>query len=132
MLKEIIIGISIVAATQQVHAHEGHDEPKVMPAPKGGITRANEKYFFEYVYKSGGGTVYLYTLDAKPAPVAGITANAVFEIPRQKKPVDAVVTPDGNSWKISAELPKAHRLTLKFSIKAKEHDDKFTFVVEPK
>lgn len=131
MFKSIAIAVLMFTALQTVFAHEGHDEPKTMPAPNGGITRGNENYYFEYVYKKEGGILYLLTHDGKPAQVAGIETKAVFEIPR-KKSIDAKVTPAGSSWKIEAELPKAHRLTLKFSIKDKEHDDTLKFNVEPK
>lgn len=131
MLNKFLIGLSILFLSPSF-AHEGHDEPKSMPAPKGGITRMNEKYFFEYTYKTGGGTVYLYTHDGKPAPVAGIETKAAFTVPRQKTPIEAVVTSDTNSWKIEAKLPKTHRFTMKFSIKDKDHADTLSFVVEPK
>lgn len=130
MYKSLLI-LAALLIGQGTYAHEGHDEPKQMPAPKGGITRMNENYFFEYVYKSGGGAVYLYTHDAKAAPVAGIEASAVFEIPRKPK-VNAKVVAGEHSWNIEAILPKAHRFTLKFSIKDKSHGDTLTFVVEPK
>lgn len=132
MLNTLLIVLAAFSSTP-VLAHEGHDEPKVMPAPKGGITRANEKYFFEYVYAKEGGRIYLYTLDEKPAPVAAIVeARAEFDIPRQKAPIVATVTPDGSSWVLAAALPKTHRVTLRFTIKSDGHDDKFKFVAETK
>lgn len=126
----VMMGFLIMSSNLSI-AHEGHDEPKSMPTPRGGITRGNENYFFEYVYKPGGGFVYLYTHDAKPAQVSGVEAKATYEIPR-KKNVEAKVIPQGNSWKIEAELPKSHRITLKFQIKDGVHSDTIKFVVEPK
>ncbi len=128
---KIITTLGFLLASQVGIAHEGHNEPKSMPAPKGGVTRANENYFFEYVYKTGGGTLYLYTHDSLPAKVAAIEASATFEIPRKPK-VEAKLTAQETSWNIEAKLPKTHRLTLKFKIKEGAHGDTLTYVVEPK
>lgn len=129
-----LVLFSISLLSPSTYAHEGHSDPPQMPAPKGGITRMNESYFFEYVYRPGGGTVYLYTHDAKPALVAGLETSAVFEVPRKPK-VNAKVVASSHSWNIEATLPKAHRITLKFYVNKdgnKNHKDTLTFVVEPK
>lgn len=130
MYKSLLILTALFIA-QTGYSHEGHDEPKQMPAPHGGITRMNENYFIEYVYKTGGGAIYLFTHDTKPAPVAGIEASAFFEVPRKPK-VDAKITANGNSWNVEATLPKAHRITLKLKLKDKADTDTLTYVVEPK
>jgi hypothetical protein len=130
MVKYIIIFLTIFI-TQLGFSHEGHDEPKQMPSPKGGITRMNEKYFLEYVFKAGGGTIYLYDHNSIPASVAGIEATATFEIPR-KPNITAKIIPADNYWIIESTLPKTHRITLKLKIKDKSHSNTFAFVVEPK
>lgn len=132
-----IAGVAFgIVLAQGALAHEGHEEPKSLPVLKGGTTKGNENFYFEYVYKTGGGTIYLYTHDAKAAAVAGIEASAEYEVktgPKKTEKIPAKLTAAENSWTVDAKLPtNVKKYTLLFKVKDKGHDDTMKFVVEPK
>jgi hypothetical protein len=130
---KIILAASLIV-TPFALAHEGHDEPVSVQAPKGGVIKGIEDAYIEVVVKGKDVKIYFYDKDLKPQDVSTFKVSAVAELPRGKKAEPVTLKAQGTSFEASFDAKGAHRYSLVLTVvDAKHgHDDKLTFTVEPK
>lgn len=130
---KIVLAVSIVA-TSFAMAHEGHDEPVSVQAPKGGVIKGIENAYIEVVVKGKDVKIYFYDKEMKPQDVSAFKVSAAAELPRTKKTEPVTLKAQGNSFEAVFDAKGAHRYSLVLTVVDPKHghDDKLTFTVEPK
>lgn len=128
-----LLAISLTFTTLG-QAHEGHDEPASVQAPKGGVIKGIEDAYIEVVVKGKDVKIYMYDKNLKPADVSGFKVSAVAELPRGKKAEPVTLKAQGTSFEASFDSKGAHRYTLVLTVADPKHghDDKLNFTIEPK
>ncbi|MBX2986276.1 MAG: hypothetical protein KF802_00120 [Bdellovibrionaceae bacterium] len=128
MMKMILASLWLGLA---VSAHEGHDAPGAITAPKGGIVRSLEEVHLELLAEGKTLRLYAYSTDLKPADVTKYPVSATVTLPK-KKAVALPLVAKGDHWEAQFDAKGAHRYKLEIRIQQGGHDDKVSYNVEPK
>lgn len=115
-------------------AHEGHDAPTTLKAPKGGVLKELMEARVEVVSKGKDLKIYFYDKEMKPTQVSGFKVSARAELPRTKKIENLELKAQETFFESSYDAQGAHRYTLKLTVTdLKLNDtDHLTFTIEPK
>lgn len=128
-----VIAFSLIL-TPFAFAHEGHDEPATVQAPKGGVIKGIEDAYIEVVVKGKDVKIYFYDKNLKPQEVSAFKVSATAELPRSKKAEPVTLNAQGNFFEAVFDAKSAHRYTLVLKVVDPKHghDDKLTYTIEPK
>lgn len=128
--------ILISALTSVTWAHEGHDHdaPATLQAPKGGIVKSLEETYVEVVPGKDSVKLYLYDKELKPKYPDNFKISAEAEHPRKKtkEKIDVSIKKDVVEMRYDAKGLHRYNLILAIVDPATKHNEKLTFVIEPK
>lgn len=127
-MKKYILGLITLSCIS--FAHDDHG-PSPVQAPKGGIIRSLETIHLELLTEDKLTQIYVYDHHLKPSQTKLYPVSATVTLPK-KKAVPLKLTDAGDHWIGHIDAQKAHRYTLELAIKQGGHNDKVTWVVEPK
>lgn len=118
----------------QVFAHEGHDGPVAVQAPKGGVIKATDDAYFEVLSKGKDLRIYAYDKDLKPADPAKFQVTAQAQPPRGKKAEKVTLTAKDGYYQADYDAKGVHRYTLILTVKDghEDHGHTLNFTVEPR
>ncbi len=131
MKKQILtILVSVLVSTLAL-AHGVHDAGEVKPQ-KGGVLRSLETVNVELLQIGKEIRIYLYDKKLKPLDPKKYKASAKAILPRKKGEAELKLRTGKNYWITKFDAKGVHRYSLVFFIQQGGHNDKLTFVIEPK
>lgn len=142
-MKKFSLILVLLLGLTTAHAHEGHDhdKPAATPSVKGGVVKEIEKTRVEVVSRKNNIQIFLFDKTAatdaeknKPVAVAGYKLTALAEHPRTKKQDPVELVAKGDFFEANYDAKGLHRYTLLLTIvdPRTQHNDKMSFIIEPK
>ncbi len=133
-IQKTIVTFALIGFSHAAIAHEGHDAPGMVNAPKGGIIKSLDNIHVEVINKGKSVQIHYYDKDLKPVDVEKYPTTAEVEIPRTKKKESVNLTKSGQNFEYSYDAKGAHRYTLFLTVTdpSIKETNKLSYTIEPK